>query len=460
MSLPEYLEYRESSVKWLGYVPAHWEVLRLKHVCTVFPSNVDKISRDEESQVLLCNYTDVYYNERIVRGMPFMTATASPEQISKFTLQAGDVIVTKDSETADDIGIAAFVPEDVPGVVCGYHLSMVRPRVDVNGLFVKRLFDAAYTKAQLAVAANGLTRVGLGQYALDNIELPVPPRSEQDTIAQFLDHETSKIDVLIAEQGRLVALLDEKRLATISDAVTRGLKADEPMKDSGVAWLGNVPAHWGIKRLRHVANVVRGASPRPAGDPRFFADNNECGLNFPWVTVAEVTKDNATYLTEVSEYLTPIGVENSQTFLSGTLIFTNSGATLGVPKILLINCCANDGILAFRQLSSEVEIRFLYMFLLTTTERLRTEMKQGGGQPNLNTGIVKDIYIALPPITEQRDIVDFVESRLRRLDSLRAEANFAIGLLGERRSALIAAAITGQIDVRGLVPVAREMALA
>ena len=115
-------------MEWLEQVPEHWDVLRLKYVCEVFPGNVDKHSRDDEPPVLLCNYTDVYNNERISADMQFMAATASTELMARFTLKGGHTIITKDSETADDIAIAAYVPDDLPGVVCGYQLSMVRPR--------------------------------------------------------------------------------------------------------------------------------------------------------------------------------------------------------------------------------------------------------------------------------------------------------------------------------------------
>src|ERR1039458_6870068 len=105
MSLPRYPEYKASGVEWLGEVPGHWDVKRLKRTCHVFPSNVDKKSHEGETPVLLCNYTDVYYNEAITAGMDFMAATAAPDQVAKFTLHAGDTIITKDSETADDIAI-------------------------------------------------------------------------------------------------------------------------------------------------------------------------------------------------------------------------------------------------------------------------------------------------------------------------------------------------------------------
>jgi type I restriction enzyme S subunit len=218
-----------------------------------------------------------------------------------------------------------------------------------------------------------------------------------------------------------------------------------------VEWLGEVPGHWEVKQLRHVANIVRGASPRPAGDPKFFTSEPVVGQTTPWVTVAEITKDAEIYLRDVKEYLTVLGAESSQFFPSGTLVFTNSGATLGVPKVLAIDCCANDGVLAFRDLSTSIDILFAYHFLSTTTDRLRTEMKQGGGQPNLNTDIVKNIGIALPPRDEQDAIVGYLASKNTKFDVLVTEARTAITLLQERRTALISAAVTGQIDVRSTV---------
>ena len=447
MSIPKYPVYKESAVSWLGPVPSHWEVLRLKHACEVFPSNVDKHARDDEPPVLLCNYTDVYYNEQITADMPFMAATASAEQIARFTLKGGDTIITKDSETADDIAIAAYVPEDLPGVVCGYHLSMVRPRASTWGAYVKRLFDSFYAKARFAVAANGLTRVGLGQYALDNVELPFPPPEEQRVIATFLDGETAKIDTLVEEQRRLIELLKEKRQAVISQAVSKGSNPNVPMKDSGVEWLGKVPQAWTVRSLRTLSSVVRGASPRPAGDPQFFN-----GDHIPWVTVAEITKDALTNLMETETCLTEAGAEHSRLLRSGTVIYSNSGATLGVPKILRVDACANDGVVGFESLSDLVEPTFLYHYLSSLTTTIRDMVRQGSGQPNLNTSLVKAIPIALPSRQEQLAICSNIEEVTMQFDRLSTEAEEAMTLLQERRSALISAAVTGKIDVRGLAP--------
>src|SRR5690606_160300 len=118
-----------------------------------------------------------------------MKATATEAQIDRFTLRKDDVIITKDSESADDIGISAYVPHDMPGVICGYHLSMIRSREDFNGKYIKRLFDSHYVRSKLEISAQGLTRVGLGQYVIDNLDIPVPTHREQTTISTFLDRE-------------------------------------------------------------------------------------------------------------------------------------------------------------------------------------------------------------------------------------------------------------------------------
>ena len=153
------------------------------------------------------------------------------------------------------------------------------------------------------------------------------------------------------------------------------------------------------------------------------------------------------YLRETKESLTPIGARQSQEFRRGTVIFTNSGATLGVPKILDIDCCANDGIVALKRLSNEVNKEFLYYFLSTTTERLREEMKQGGGQPNLNTGIVKSIAVPLPPTQEQEEIVQCINLLLGKQQTLLRQTRTSIEQLQRLKDTLVADVVAGKLKV-------------
>jgi len=444
MSLPRYGEYKNSGISWLGAVPSHWEVQRLKYACTVFPSNVDKHSRDDEPAVRLCNYTDVYYNERVTFDMPFMEATASEEQIAKFTLQADDTIITKDSETADDIAIAAHVPEDLPGVVCGYHLSMVRPRAGTSGAFIKRFFDSVYAKAKFAVSANGLTRVGLGQYALDNVEMPFPPLIEQTAIAAFLDRETAKIGALIAEQEKLVALLAEKRQATISRAVTKGLNPDTPMKDSGVAWLGDVPAHWAACPLKLLARIGNGSTPN-RDNPNYWADEG-----FPWLNSSVVNQDEVSeaerFVTERALKECHLPVIAPPAVLVG---ITGQGKTRGMATRLAFTATVNQHVAYIKPSVDRLAEPYLLRVLEAAYLHLRTESEGAGSTKGAITcGQLGDLRVPVPELAEQIEISAFLDKETAKLEKLKLDSERSITLLQERRSALITAAVTGQIDVR------------
>jgi type I restriction enzyme S subunit len=443
MSFPRYPQYKDSGVDWLGPVPAHWEVKRLKHACSVFPSNVDKKSYDDETPVLLCNYTNVYYNETICADMDFMAATASAEQIAKFTLRAGDTIITKDSETADDIAIAAYVPEDLPGVVCGYHLSMVRPRDVVCGAYVKRLFDSTFAKSCFEVRANGLTRVGLGQYELDNVELPFPPLPEQREIAGFLDRETGKIDALVAEQERLLELLKEKRQAVISHAVTRGLNPTAPLKPSGLAWLGDIPAHWTITPLKYLITLTSGGTPSKENLAYWDGD-------VPWASSKDLKSEE---LADTQDHITRRALDDGAAELvpAGSILTVVRGMILlhTFPVVATTVPMAINQDLKALMPRSPISADFLaWMLRGASAEVLSRTDEAGHGTKVLRIETWLAMQVPVPPLAEQASIVRAIRSRLAELDALTAEVERALALLQERRTALISAAVTGQIDVR------------
>jgi type I restriction enzyme S subunit len=182
LGLNENVKLKDSGVEWIGEIPEHWEVKKLGYLANCFPSNIDKHSKINEKEVRLCNYTDVYKNDYITDEMDLMIATATSEQISKFVLKKGDIIITKDSETASDIAVPAYVKEDLTNVVCGYHLAMIRTYQES---YSKYLFRALQTKAfntQFEICSNGITRVGLGSSDLKNGYFLVPSKLEQTEI--------------------------------------------------------------------------------------------------------------------------------------------------------------------------------------------------------------------------------------------------------------------------------------
>lgn len=212
---------KPSGVEWLGDIPEHWEVRRLRTIASVKPSGVDKNSIENEQPVLLCNYVDVYKNEVITNKIDFMKATATQDEIRAFELKAGDVVITKDSESWDDIAVPAFVPETLPGVVCAYHLAIVRPNTKlIDGEFLFRAFSSDPVADQFRVSANGVTRYGLAQGAIKSAYFPFPPKEEQRKIIEFISEKSSEIHAAITRAEREIELMREYRTRLIADVVT------------------------------------------------------------------------------------------------------------------------------------------------------------------------------------------------------------------------------------------------
>lgn len=212
---------RPSGVEWLGDVPEHWSTVLVKHIADVRFSGVDKHAHDDEIPVHLCNYTDVYKNDRITRDMDLMQATATAAEIGRLTLKAGDVILTKDSETPDDIGVPAWVPEDMPGVVCAYHLGLLRPdRARVLGEFLFRAIGSARIAQQFHVLATGVTRFALGKHDVKNAIIALPPLHEQEAICKRIVDECQPLDDAIVRTEEEIKLIREFRDRQIADVVT------------------------------------------------------------------------------------------------------------------------------------------------------------------------------------------------------------------------------------------------
>lgn len=439
-----YPAYKDAGAEWLGAVPEHWKIAPLKRCCNVFPSNVDKKSYEGQREVFLCNYTDVYYNKTISAHKRYMQATATDDQIERFQLQARDVIFTKDSETADDIAIAAYVPESIPGLICGYHLAIARPYECIDGKFVKCYIDSRAAKAYFAVSANGLTRVGLSQYSIDNLPMPVPPASEQTQIARFLDHETVKIDALIAEQQRLIELLKEKRQAVISHAVTKGLDPNVPMKDSGVEWLGEVPAHWAASKLKFMTDrVVDCPHETPVYDP----DGDYLVIRTADLDQG-VLKPEGMYRLQHGEYLNRT---RRSSLIKNDVVYGREGERWGhaalVPESDFF--ALGQRMMQFRVGAHICPEFFMYQLNSVPVYRQGEVDTVGATAPHVNISTIINYQMTVPPVTEQSQISLYLDGVLHVLDSLIAESIGMANLLRERRSALISAAVTGRIDVRG-----------
>ena len=441
MKFKRYAAYKDPRVKLLSNIPTHWDVQKLKHIASVRFSNVDKKTEDGERAALLCNYQDVYYNDYITPDIAFMEATASPAEITSFMLRKGDVIVTKDSESWDDIAVSAYVPSDLDGVLCGYHLAHIHPYSTlIDGEYLFRSFSAHGINDQFRVAATGITRYGLGKYWLDNAFFPVPPIDEQHAIKTFLNRETAKIDALIEKKEKLIGLLQEKQNALITHAVTKGLAPNVPMKDSGVEWLGEIPAHWEVKRVKRLFRVFNGSTPK-SSEPNYWDGD------ITWVTPDDLGTLSSTEILQTSRYITKSGYNSCGTTLvpKGSLVLSTR-APIGHLAIAGLDLCTNQGCrcLVF---NNTLDHKYYYYQL----DAARSELEswgQGSTFKELGKSHLEYIHLIEPPYPEQNDITAYLDRETAKIDALITKTRETIEKLKEYRIALISAAVTGKIDVR------------
>jgi type I restriction enzyme S subunit len=218
------VKLKDSGIEWLGEIPKHWEVRKLKYVAKCLFSNVDKHTHENETEVFLCNYTDVYKNDTITNNLEFMKATATDDEIRKFLLLKDDVIITKDSETPDDMAVPTYVSENLNNVLCGYHLAIIRAKKGLFGKFLYFLFMSTDFNIRFEIYSNGVTRYGLGNFIVNNSKIPLPPYEEQLQIVEYIDNELNQIDKLIEKTTKQIELIKEYKTSLINEAVSGKIK--------------------------------------------------------------------------------------------------------------------------------------------------------------------------------------------------------------------------------------------
>ena len=309
-----YLEYKDSDVEWVGDFPKNWLI---KPLFGVASTDLVRNEDGKEDNVLSLSYGNIVRRD-VEKNFGLLPESFNTYQI----VNSGDLILRLTDLLNDKRSLrVGHVKEK--GIITSAYLKLVVNPKHLDDRYLYRLLHS-YDTTKVFYAMGGGLRQSMKFEDMRRLLVLVPSIQEQRQIAAFLDHETTKIDTLIEKQQQLIKLLKEKCQAVISHAVTKGLNPGAPMRDSGVEWLGKVPEHWVVSKFGYISQVVRGGAPRPAGDPTLFNSDYS-----PWVTVAEITKDDEIYLTETETFLTKKGSDQCRVFKSGTLLLSNSGATLG-----------------------------------------------------------------------------------------------------------------------------------
>jgi|AntRauMinimDraft_4_1070384.scaffolds.fasta_scaffold00714_5 type I restriction enzyme S subunit len=445
---PGYIE-RKDGLQKVGSLadlelPADWSLRRLRHIGDISPSNVDKKENDDETSVSLCNYTDVYYNDTISSEVGFMNSTATKSQVERFSLKSGDILLTKDSESWDDIGIPAFVPNDFPGVLCGYHLFLIRPdQEQVDPKYLNWTLASRALAFQFEQSAQGVTRYGLTTEDMSNILVPIPPLKVQQKISSFIVRQVGKIDTLIQKKEGLVEALDEKREATISQLVAEGLDPNLNLKPSNVDWADKIPAGWEIIRLKWLTTKI-GSGKTPKGGEEAYVEEGVIFLRSQNVHFDGLRLDDVAYIDEE----TNAEMESTQVEPKDVLL-NITGASLGRCSLVpgeFLQANVNQHVCILRPQPDRINPSFLnYVISSNSVQHQIFADQEGASREAVTFSQIEDFQIPVPPLDTQEAIADYLDQETARIDRLKAKLNSSIGLLKEKRESLITRAILGKI---------------
>lgn len=431
----KYAEYKDSGIEWLGEIPSHWTATALKRYSRITDGSHHSPKIEIEGFPFV-SVTDVGINNINFFDAKKITETDYLRLVKEGCKPAvNDVLLTKDGT----IGRACIVTEDMPDFVILSSLGLITPNKEISSHFLYYYLVSGINVDQMNSVIHGSALKRMTINKINDLILTFPDFYEQEKIAFFLDHETAKIDSLIAKQEKLIELLKEKRQAVISHAVTKGLNPDVAMKDSGVEWLGQVPEHWIVKSYRHASKIYRGKfGHRPRNDPAFYDGE------YPFIQTGDVARAGK-YITSYSQTLNEKGKEVSQLFPKGTLMMAIA-ANIGDLAILGFEAYAPDSVVGFKP-NQDIDLEFLrYSFkaALPALEQTSTQSTQA----NLNVERIGAVQGVFPSLNDQQEIVGYLDDMLNKYSVIEKEMHKAIELLQERRTALISSAVTGKIDVR------------
>ena len=436
-----YPDYKSSGVQWLSDVPAHWEVVQLGRI-GVFSKGSGGTKDDEVPDGIPCvRYGDLYttHTHFIRRTRSFV----SPARASAYSpINRGDVLFPTSGETIEDIGKSA-VNLIHTQVLCGGDLIVFRPMVPMEPKFAGYSLDCHSAQTQKSLMGRGITIMHVYSAQLKYFRLPLPPLPEQHAIVRYLDYVDRRIRRYVSAKRKLIAVLEEEKQAIVNQAVTRGLDPNVRLKPSGVEWLGDVPNHWKVCKLKQCGTISGGMTPSMEV-ARFW------GGSIPWVTPKDMKQDV---------------INSSSLQIADSALQETSIRLIDPPAVLVV---VRGMILARRVpiawTSASVTINqdmkalkvtkgtnavFIARLLYSAQDALTPLIDQAGhGTRRLPTERWREVDIAMPPEHEQAEIVEYIDRKITKIASNIVRARRQIELLQEYRTRLIADVVTGKLDVR------------
>lgn len=445
-SVRKYHAYKPSGIGWLGEVPDHWSVDRLKWSADGCFNGVWGDEPDGVNDLMVVRVADFDRSGRKV-SLENPTYRSVPKSArGGRVLVAGDLLIEKSGGGENQpVGTVVKFDHDVPAV-CSNFVARVPVKKGFDSSYLCYLHSTLYSIGVNVLSIKQNTGIqNLDSSAYFDEKVGLPPFEEQQSIARYLDRETAKIDLLISKQERLIELLDEKRKSVISETVVKGANTNVKTKDSGVPWIGKVPQHWALKKIRYVCEVNPHAaawSGAPDVDAEFF----------PMEAIGEKGQLDRSRFKPYAEAL-----KGYTPFSNGDVVVAKVTPCFENGKGARISELRNSVAFGTTELTVIRPRRILdseYLYFITVSESVRqlgaAEMFGAGGLKRVPDEFFENLVIPIPPLSEQKDIVKELIARVGQIERLLAKAERAVSLLREKRVALIRDIITGKLDVRGL----------
>lgn len=429
-----YPEYKDSGVPWLGEIPSHWQISRLKNEIT-FNDETLSDTTDLDYEILYVDISSVSLVEGITKKEP-MTFETSPSRARRIA-KSGDVIV---STVRTYLKAIAQVEDAEDNLIVSTGFAVLRPKANVLPKFL-----GYWVQSEGMVGAIVANSVGVSYPAInasDLVRLPIVnlPFEEQAQIANFLDHELGKIDALIDKQQLLLDKLAEQRSAVITQAVTKGLNPNADMKDSGVAWLGNTPYNWEVKKIRYLIDKIYTGSTPPTANSEYYDEGD-----WNWFNPADFKK--SLFLSDSKKKLNSLAITENKVDLipKNSVLIIGIGATLGKVALAEVDCSTNQQINSL--IINKANSPKFITYALSVQREIMSLISNSATLAIMNQEKTKSIILAVPPLAEQNNIVKHLDQETQKIDQMTETVNRTIERLKEYRSTLITQAVTGKIKV-------------
>ncbi len=438
--MERYREYKDSGVKWLGEIPSHWEVVRFgKHF--KFRKGLSITKADLiETGIAVISYGQIHAKNNLGTTL----SASLVRYVSQDYLQTHpQCLLTKNdfvfADTSEDIeGSGNFVYNDFKDTIfAGYHTIIAKQNGLYNPKYYAYLFLSESWKNNVRNLVNGVKVYSIGRKQLKDNFLLFPLSHEQDAIVRYLDTATSEIDKAIAMQQKMIDLLNERKQIIIQNAVTKGLDENVEMKESGVEWIGRIPKHWSKdKTMRMFGLYGSGTTPR---------ENIEGG-NIPWINSGDLNNSSLKVAAKYVSEKTVKEISALKVYPENSIIIAMYGASIGKISISKIECCTNQACFVLSYPYEKIRLEYAFYSLMTCKKKW-IEQSQGGTQPNINADIIKQTWLALPPLKEQEEIVDFIEEKCNAIEKTIETISRQITLLQEHKQIIINEVVTGKVRV-------------